>query len=102
MVGVNVMALASFSIIFLIGAALGLRFKVLILLPAIGLATLATAAVGNAHGDRVATVMVAIVLVAAALQIGYLFGIVARATIRFALKQSLVSGDGARIGTAKS
>ena len=49
--------------------------------PAIGLAMVGTAAVGIAHGDSVGAVMLTIALVAVALQIGYLFGLVMRAII---------------------
>jgi hypothetical protein len=65
------MALTTLGIVFLIGATLSLRFKFLILLPAIGLVVLGTVGVGIAHGDRVGTVILTIVLATAALQIGY-------------------------------
>jgi hypothetical protein len=74
------MALTILGIVFLIGATLSLRFKFLILLPAIGL-LVGTAAVGIANGDRVGAVVLTIVLTAAALQIGYAFGLVTRAVI---------------------
>jgi hypothetical protein len=75
------MALTTLGIVFLIGATLSLRFKVLILLPAIGLAVLGTAAIGIATGDRVGAVVLTIALTAAALQVGYVFGLVTRAVI---------------------
>ena len=76
------MALITFGIIvFLIGATLSVRFQVLILFPAIGLAVVGTTVMGIAHGDPVAAVMLTIALVAAALQIGYLSGLVTRAVI---------------------
>jgi len=75
------MALTTFGIFCLIGATLSVRFKFLILLPAIGLATVGTAAVGIAHGDSVGTVMLTIAFTAVALQVGYLFGLVTRAII---------------------
>jgi hypothetical protein len=75
------MALSTFAIVFLIGATLSVRFKVLILFPAIGLAVVSTAAVGIAHGDPFGAVILTIASVAAALQIGYLFGLVTRAVI---------------------
>ena len=58
-----------------------MRFKFLILFPAIGLTVVGTAAVGIQHGDHVGAVMLTIALVAAALQIGYLSGLVTRAVI---------------------
>ena len=75
------MALTTIGIFFLIGAALSVRFKFLILFPAIGLAVAGTAVVGIQHGDHVGAVMLTIALVAAPLQIGYLFGLVMRAVI---------------------
>jgi hypothetical protein len=75
------MTLTTFGIVFLVGATLSLRFKFLILLPAIGLAVVGTAAVGIANGDSVGAVVLTIALTAAALQIGYVFGLVTRAVI---------------------
>jgi hypothetical protein len=75
------MTLTTFGIFVLIGATLSLRFKFLILLPAIGLAVVGAAVVGIAQGDRVGTVILTIVLATAALQIGYFFGVVTRAVI---------------------
>jgi hypothetical protein len=65
-------------ICFLIGAALGMRFKVLIVIPVIGLALLGTAAVGIAHGDPIGSVVLTMVLIATTLQLGYLAGVVSR------------------------
>jgi hypothetical protein len=75
------MALATFGIAFLIGATLSLRFNVLILFLAIGLAVVGTGSVGIARGDSVGAVMLTIALIAVALQVGYLFGLVTRAVI---------------------
>jgi hypothetical protein len=75
------MAPTTIGIFFLIGATLSVRFKFLILFPAIGLATVGTAAVGIAHGDSIETVTLTIAFTAVALQIGYLFGLVTRAII---------------------
>ena len=75
------MALTTFGIVFLIGATLSLRFKFLILLPAIGLAVIGTGSVGIAHGDSVGAVMLTIALTATALQVGYVFGLVTSAVI---------------------
>ena len=74
------MAPTTFAILFLIGATLSVRFNVVILFPAIGLAVLGTA-VGIAHGDSVGAVMLTIASEAAALQIGYLSGVVTCAVI---------------------
>ena len=75
------MALTTFGIFCLIGATLSVRFKFLILFPAIGLATVGTAAVGIAHGDSIGTVTLTIAFTAVALQVGYLFGLVTRAVV---------------------
>ena len=75
------MALTTFGIAFLIGAALSLRFNVLILFPAIASAVVGTAVAGLAHGDSIGGVMLTIAITGAALQIGYLFGLVTRAVI---------------------
>jgi hypothetical protein len=64
---------------FLIGAALGTRFKVFIVIPAIGLALLGTAGIGIAHGDPIGSVALTMLLIAATLQLGYLAGVVLRA-----------------------
>jgi hypothetical protein len=61
---------------FLIGVVLGLRFKVFILVPAIGLA-LAMVAV-NGAGDGTWQLVVAMVLVATFLQLGYVGGSILR------------------------
>jgi hypothetical protein len=61
------MAPTTIGIFFLIGATLSVRFKFLILFPAIGLATVGTAAVGIAHGDSIETVTLTIAFTAVAL-----------------------------------
>ena len=72
------MALSSLGIWFAFGGMLGLCYRVLILCPAIGLALLAAAVVGIARGDHVTTIALAMILAGAALQIGYLGGVVMR------------------------
>jgi hypothetical protein len=61
-----------------IGAALGVRFKVLILIPSIGLAFIAILAGGVARGDSASAILIAAVLASSFLQIGYLCSIIAR------------------------
>jgi hypothetical protein len=64
----------------MMGIVLGLRFfNVFVLFPALGLALLGTAAVGIGRGERLGSVILTIVFVGSALQIGYLVGIVTRA-----------------------
>jgi hypothetical protein len=62
----------------LIGGALGMRFKVLILIPAIGLAFIANLAAGFAFSDSVSATLLTAVLASVCLQIGYLCGAMAR------------------------
>jgi hypothetical protein len=62
-----------------IGIVLGLRFNVFVLFPAFGLALLSTAAVGIGRGERLGSVVLTVVFVGSALQIGYQVGFLARA-----------------------
>ena len=66
----------------LIGAVLGLRFKVFILIPAIIVAAIGVAAIELARGDHAGSVPLTIILTATALQVGYLVGFIARATFK--------------------
>jgi multisubunit Na+/H+ antiporter MnhG subunit len=59
---------------FLVGAALGQRFKVFVLLPATSLVLICTIAAGIARAPDVWSIAVAAVCVTIALQIGYLIG----------------------------
>ena len=63
----------------LIGAMLGLRFKVLILVPAIVIGSAATLGIGMAHSNSLWSILLAMALAITALQMGYLGG----AAIRF-------------------
>jgi len=65
-------------LVFLTGAVLGLRFKVLVLVPAMGLAIIAITATGMAHGYGLAAVLTAGVLALICVQIGYIGGLLAR------------------------
>jgi hypothetical protein len=62
---------------FLIGALLGMRFKVLILVP-ISLAITAVVVIAIARGDGLSTMLLAEALVLCCLQIGYLGGLLTR------------------------
>jgi hypothetical protein len=61
-------------ICFLIGAMLGLRFKVLVLLPAIVVLLVATISVGIARSDSGWAILLATALGMVSLQLGYLAG----------------------------
>lgn len=63
---------------FLTGTVLGMRFKVLILIPAIGLASIATLVDGIAHSHSASVILIASALASICLQIGYLCGIITR------------------------
>jgi hypothetical protein len=75
------MALEIVIIHVLAGAALGLRFKVMILVPALTLTMLFAAMVGVTRGDQFWSVAVAMILLGTAIQVGYLAGILIRAKI---------------------
>jgi hypothetical protein len=79
------MTIATFAIFALIGATLGFRFTVLVLVPAIGFAVLGIAAIGIARGDQGNALMITMILIAAVLQIGYLLGAVARTIVVFSI-----------------
>jgi hypothetical protein len=65
----------------LAGIALGLRYKVLMLMPAVTLATIFTIMVGVARADSFWSIVLTTVAVVTAFQLGYLAGIVIRAAI---------------------
>src|SRR5258706_3221449 len=66
---------------FLAGSALGLRFKVMILFPALILTALFAAIVGLTRGDQFWSIAAAMILLGTAIQVGYLVGILFRAKI---------------------
>ena len=59
---------------FLAGIALGLRYKVVTLIPAIVLVMLFAMIVGIGRGDRFLSLFLAVAIPGAAIQIGYLAG----------------------------
>jgi hypothetical protein len=65
----------------LAGIALGLRYKVVILVPAVSLVVIFAVIVGIARGEHFWSIILAMVIVGTAVQVGYLVGIVIRATI---------------------
>ncbi len=62
--------------IFLAGAALGLRFKVMILVPALILTALFAAIVELTRGDQFWSIAVTMILLVTAIQVGYLAGLI--------------------------
>ena len=67
--------------IFVVGAALGLRFKVMILVPALVSTALFGTIVGLTRGDQFWSIAIIVILLGMAIQVGYLAGILLRATI---------------------
>ncbi len=62
----------------LTGILLGMRLKVLILIPAIASFSLVVVVLGVARGDGALAILVAAVIAASALQVGYLGGILTK------------------------
>jgi hypothetical protein len=59
----------------LAGTALGLRYKVFVLVPAVTLAMIVAAVAGIAHGDHLGSIILAVAILGATVQFGYLTGI---------------------------
>src|ERR1700674_5438108 len=66
--------MTSLIISSLAGMVLGQRFKVLILLPAVGVAVIAATGAGIARGDQFWSIVLLAIAVTVALQMGYLIG----------------------------
>jgi hypothetical protein len=62
----------------IIGALLGLRFKVFVLVPAIAIGSATTFGIGMAHNNSLWSIVLAMVLAVSALQMGYLGAVVIR------------------------
>jgi hypothetical protein len=71
----------------LVGAVLGMRLRVLILIPAMGFAFVAIVVISGARGNAPILIGVAVVLTVISLQLGYLAGSAAR----FVLAASRIS-----------
>jgi hypothetical protein len=75
------MALELAIVSVLAGIALGLRYKVVILVPAVALAMTLAAAVAIERGDHLWSIILAIVIPGTGVQLGYLAGIAICAAI---------------------
>ncbi len=64
-----------------VGIVLGLRYKILILVPAVSLAIMFAVMSGIARGDRVWSILLAMAILGTAVQFGYLAGIMIRAAV---------------------
>ena len=62
----------------LLGALIGMRFKVFVLIPTIAFAFIVMLAYGMAFETSVSRISIAIAVASSCLQIGYIFGILAR------------------------
>jgi hypothetical protein len=71
----------------LVGAVLGMRLRVLILIPVTGFAFVAIAGIGVARGEAPSLISIAMAFVAISLQVGYLVG----STTRFVMAASRIS-----------
>jgi hypothetical protein len=72
------MSMAALAIAVLAGAALGLRFRILVLLPITGLALAAIIASGVVLRGGLTHIVLVAVLTIAGLQVGFLAGVVIR------------------------
>jgi hypothetical protein len=63
------------------GIALGLRYNVMILIPAVVLFTMFATIVGIARGDHFWSIISAVAILGTAVQVGYLTGISIRAAV---------------------
>jgi hypothetical protein len=63
------------------GIALGLRYRVVILVPAVSLVVTFAVIVGIARGDHFWSIILAMVIVGTEVQLGYLVGIAIRGAI---------------------
>jgi O-antigen ligase len=80
----------------LLGTALGLRCRVLVLVPTIGLALAVVAVAGIAGGDGVWQLLATMAVVATFIELGYIGGVVLRVVI--GVEQATHNGDHAPFG----
>ena len=89
----------------LVGAVFGLRFNILIMLPAIGCALPIIFGIGLTRGDDAWTILLAMVLAATALQLGYLFGVGTRffmVWVRFSRRSPVPTAAAQRLARQQS
>jgi hypothetical protein len=80
----------------LAGTALGLRYKVFVLVPAVTLAMIFAAMTGIAQGDYLGAIILAMVILGATVQFGYLTGLAIHAA---AGPISLIGGRGSQLNS---
>jgi hypothetical protein len=81
----------------LAGTALGLRYKVFVLVPAVTLAMIFAAMAGIAHGNHLGSIILAMVILGATIQLGYLTGIAIYAA--GPILASLIGGRGSQLNS---
>jgi hypothetical protein len=77
------------TVAFLLGALLGIKFRVLILIPALGATVPAVVATGIARGDAAWAILITLAAAFSSLQVGYLCG----ATTQCAFANSLARAN---------
>jgi len=82
----------------LAGITLGLRYRVLILVPAVMIAMIFAVIVGIAQADRFWSIILAMVIFGTAVQIGYLAGTVLRVAIE-SIRTSCIGGRNPEINS---
>jgi hypothetical protein len=87
------------QICLLLGAVLGQRFKVLVLVPGMAVVLPLVAAAGIVRGDPYGQVAIALMVAAVSLQLGYLAGIVLRHLLVL-LRASQISASSRSPGTS--
>ena len=85
----------------LVGAVLGLRFRILVLVPALLLMLALVVAGGLAHGDDVWSILLALMLGGISIQLGYLGGTAIRFTVAAARAPRLPVGTTAPTPTSR-
>ncbi len=85
-----------FILSVLVGAVLGMRLRVMILVPAIGFFLIGIAAIGTARSDQLSSIAAAAVLAAISLQLGYLAGSATRFVMLIARKARRIEGSAKR------
>jgi hypothetical protein len=90
-----------FLVSTLVGAVLGMRMRVLILFPAIGVFFVAIAGLGFVRGEDLGPIAAAMVLAAISLQLGYLAGSTTRFAIAAARMPRRVDGAKARLDNGR-
>jgi hypothetical protein len=79
---------------FLVGTLLGMRFKVPILIPAVGISAIAVICAGILLKSSIGDILFRAALAWAVLQLGYFCGLATRYSIAFARRPSKVSIPG--------